>query len=396
MNRKPRKLRNPGIRKKKTLRMFPFVLCLLLLAACAEVVAFFPARPFFEPLTQKVFSWLQRRAAPKGIRMRTLHCKDIEWRFPDEIAWQYVSFRVHSAAKGPFLGEVDGDFTAQEIRVRLAGLAWGKVHMTASGVSFISVPDPDPESRFEFFADHCLIRFHVAWWPFDLVRSRIRRLFNEAYALLKEGKTSVSVQLSGRIRFRIFGKQEEGRVWTVREGKKYRLVMAPRDIQRIAGPYVEQVSDLVCRVLARYPLRIPKALRITDDARAAAQKAFQQDPRIPEDAFRHVLWSFHLTQAFGPQFAKELTDAHEAGEPVSGETDRTEADHIMDIRNNRVGIGYALAGYPETSILSRMMTDPRVCKNVSEVRIKMMLENESQPGGNVPASSRAAEAPEKK
>lgn len=55
------------------------------------------------------------------------------------------------------------------------------------------------------------------------------------------------------------------------------------------------------------------------------------------DAFRHAFWSARLTQAFGAEWARAFTSAHEAN---PGNTAGAEA---MDLHNNSVGIRIAQA-----------------------------------------------------
>lgn len=50
------------------------------------------------------------------------------------------------------------------------------------------------------------------------------------------------------------------------------------------------------------------------------------------DAARHVLWSYHMTDAFGPDIAKAYGDAHERAVDANSPGDRA-----MDLHNNAVG-----------------------------------------------------------
>lgn len=64
------------------------------------------------------------------------------------------------------------------------------------------------------------------------------------------------------------------------------------------------------------------------------------------DAFRHAFWSARLTQAFGAEWARAFTSAHEAN---PGNTAGAEA---MDLHNNSVGIriGQANPGASEAEL----------------------------------------------
>lgn len=346
---------------KKINRIFPLLLILILLFVGGMAVAYLHMKPFFlRPMTQKVFSWIQHRVEAKGIQASVLEFEDVHWKFPDRIFWKNVSLRVHSASGETFPEGLRGVLWAREAEIRFPRLFWGEVRMVVRGGFFAAISDPEKE--YNFFADQCQLTLRVPWWPPDLLRSRLGRLFNEVCRVLKDGKTCVPIRLSGRIAFQIFGKQETARIWLAREGSEYRLVMNPDDLRRISEGYIEKVSDPEIEVLSRHPLWISKAMRITDEARAVSQEAFINDKDVPEDAFRHVWWSYHLTKAFGPEFSKELTDAHEKGSETN-----TEADHIMDNRNNQIGRDYALQDYPEGSLLERTMKDPDIFCSTGEV-----------------------------
>ena len=86
-------------------------------------------------------------------------------------------------------------------------------------------------------------------------------------------------------------------------------------------------------------------------------RARERDGSVPEDAYRHVLWSYLLTQEFDAEFAEKVTDAHEIGS-----TTNTEAEHRMDYNNNAVGRRYAAEGVAEPEVLSRVRRDPAVIR----------------------------------
>jgi hypothetical protein len=75
------------------------------------------------------------------------------------------------------------------------------------------------------------------------------------------------------------------------------------------------------------------------------------------------LWSFLLTREYGPDFAREVTDAHElTDDPEEKKDPDAEAHHNRDLNNNEVGRRYADLGYSEAAILSHVMTDPTVLR----------------------------------
>jgi hypothetical protein len=157
------------------------------------------------------------------------------------------------------------------------------------------------------------------------------------------------------------------------KGEEYRLVMDKDDLIKIAALLTGQKPNPIdIAVIARNPMKAPLLLRIRDKAATTAQLAAQQDPKIPEDAYRHTLWSYLLAKMYGEQFAKEVTDAHEA---YADEEELKKAGRMswnsasyQDLVNNGVGRQYAAMGYPESSILGRVLTDPAIIRDNEAVK----------------------------
>ena len=110
-------------------------------------------------------------------------------------------------------------------------------------------------------------------------------------------------------------------------------------------------------LFAAHPDKLERLRKSADYARAMATLAYGRDPNVPEDAYRHVLWSYLLTKEFGDYFAKQVTDAHESG------SKNTPAQWRMDLNNNTIGRNYAAEGCDESEILRRVMSDPHVVRS---------------------------------
>ncbi len=49
------------------------------------------------------------------------------------------------------------------------------------------------------------------------------------------------------------------------------------------------------------------------------------------DAFRHIYWSYRMTEKLGPDAAKKFADGHEITDPTP------DGDRLMDLFNNNLG-----------------------------------------------------------
>ena len=185
----------------------------------------------------------------------------------------------------------------------------------------------------------------------------IRDFIRELSVLFREGRTKLPIEFSGISTFVIKVKPVNARLsmgW--RDGES-NLTMDPVDLKQISNQLEEPLTEAEIKVVSEYALRAPRLLRIRDQAQITSRDARQKDSSVPEDAYRHVLWSFLLTRAYGADFAKVVTDAHE-----EGETGNTALERKMDYHNNEIGRSYAKKGYSESSLLGRAMTDAEVIR----------------------------------
>lgn len=181
--------------------------------------------------------------------------------------------------------------------------------------------------------------------------------------IAQRGRCDMGAAYEGSISFVIGGTPEDVR-WNSRgSGSATLLQVDGGDIGNLARALGlnQALTGEEVRLLARHPVDAPRLLVLRDHASRTAQSAWKKDRSVPRDAYRHVLWSYLLTKAFGPRFAREVTDAHEVGR-----TGNTPAERRMDHHNNRVGERWAAEGVAEGSILDRVRRDPGVVRTPPE------------------------------
>ncbi|MGH7198227.1 MAG: DUF6973 domain-containing protein [Candidatus Omnitrophota bacterium] len=183
------------------------------------------------------------------------------------------------------------------------------------------------------------------------VRAEARRALDE---VLKSNRTAVPVDFEGRAVFKIGRVSAEADLRMEPRAGQSTLVMDKGDLRVISGSLKEKLTDAEVDFLSGHPVQTPQLLRIKERAQDESQRAHQTNASVPEDAYRHVLWSYLLTRDYGEAFAKEVTDAHEAA-PAN-----TEADRRMDTQNNAVGRRYAAEDLEESQILGHLLADPDV------------------------------------
>ena len=184
----------------------------------------------------------------------------------------------------------------------------------------------------------------------------IQDIIKQFQQILDNGNTTLRVALKGTLSMQYEGQNRDVAIKTVRKDKITYLQMEKESLLSIIGSNADELTDAEVQVLADYPLRAAALLRIQKYAKRQAAKLAVQT-NFPEDAYRHVLWNFLLTNEFNESFAKEVTDAHEIGAESN-----SEFDHKMDYNNNALGRKYALSGIKEAGVQQKVLTDPNIIK----------------------------------
>ncbi len=187
----------------------------------------------------------------------------------------------------------------------------------------------------------------------EAIRGKLRELFID-------NKASGDVAFSGDVEIEVHGLDLVAHLYTERVEDQFRLRFRPSDIQAISdqkgmGLVPEQVE-----IVSLYPLRAPVILLVTDQARTLA-KSHEPDDIWLQDAHRHVIWSFLLTQAFGPQFAAMVTDAQEK------RPGNTPNERAMDFHNNAMGRRLYENQVTLAALPRRVREDPLIIRHPDEV-----------------------------
>lgn len=127
------------------------------------------------------------------------------------------------------------------------------------------------------------------------------------------------------------------------------------DMRQIAHVIEPKFTDEDVSVAAKNLLKTPKLLNIRTRAEKKAEEMHKPDSDFNYDIPRHIFWSYWLTQAFGPDFAFQVTDAHEIGD-----LGNTTEEHKKDRHINTLGIEYAQRKLSEKEVEQMIYTDSRI------------------------------------
>ena len=189
-------------------------------------------------------------------------------------------------------------------------------------------------------------------------RPQISALVKEIATLAHTGKTIIPIDFSAIASFTISNELVKALITSQRDPQSnYTLIVNKEFFKTIAWLMADDLTEAEAGLLSINPFKVPRLLEIMNSAKKESEK-FKEKKEIPEDAYRHVLWSYLLTREYGPEFSKMITDAHEQGDDTN-----TEAEHRMDYNNNDVGRQYALKLYKRDEILNRLLNDPNVIRS---------------------------------
>ena len=186
----------------------------------------------------------------------------------------------------------------------------------------------------------------------------VQEVIKQFQEILNEGKTSLNISMKGTLSMEFEGKDRDVGIKTTKKDDTTLLQMEKESFLEVIGPTAaEDLTEAEIEVLSSYPLRVARLLRIKNYSKKRAGQLAVQD-NFPQDAYRHILWSWLITKEFGPEFAELVTDAHEIGAKYADDEWATN----MDYNNNTLGRKYFAMGIKEVGLQAKVLSDPEVIK----------------------------------
>jgi len=189
-----------------------------------------------------------------------------------------------------------------------------------------------------------------------------REFLSEVNKLFNENKTTIDMTIEVDVVLGIDGKESIANLYTERIDSLTYIKFDENDIMKAAKVYDVELAEKEARLIAKYPSNVPSIIKITRDAKRLSKLEKNKNPGFPEDAYRHIYWSYNLTQKLGPNLAKEITDAHET---IPG---NTQTERSMDYHNNEVGRKYADENISINEIKNRVLHSPAIIRHPEEVK----------------------------
>lgn len=291
-------------------------------------------------------------------------------------SWRSLKWEGVSAHVKPRDSRIPGrefSFIVDRLELEIEAALEGVLLLKGSNMSLsqissgLSQGKPEPKKVKSIQGDFSL-RVKVQPLSSRGAAAAIRKSLKDVSVLVREGRSGADLDYRGTSYFSIKGTRFFAQLYTVREGGEVRLVMNAEDVSRIAVQLDEELTPAEILLISRNPVRAPRLFEIKEAAKRKAAEAAAREEDFPQDAYKHVLWSYLLTREYGEVFSKEVTDAHEKGSRKN-----TQADHLMDYQNNVVGSRYALEKVAEADVLDRFRKDPSVVRAASAAKKSLSL-----------------------
>ena len=339
--------------------LFTIVLVLALLIICGIMVVNF----VLERASNKALEYMAAEGASHGINVEFARFEDVGLSGLRAVQWKDFVAVINAPKYISFAPGEKVVLSIREITVDLMSLLKGVAAITAHDIGVriqrSLTPAENLDSQMEGIDQgQLIVELPLDFTDKENLTASLVDVPKRALQFLQEGRTEIPFGFQAKSIFKIGGSVVGADITTQKQGGYYYLVMSPDDVRKIAIILKEDLTEEEIRLVSFHPLLAPAIFKITNHARIKAEAAYTKDATVPEDAYRHVLWSFLLTKEFGPEFAEQVTNAHEIGAVKFN----TEADHRMDYTNNQVGRDYVKAGYAEGQILQMVRTDPQVMR----------------------------------
>ncbi|QEG32839.1 DUF6973 domain-containing protein [Bythopirellula goksoeyrii] len=245
-----------------------------------------------------------------------------------------------------------------DLQVERATLGWGfdsRANLIVWGMTLSEISEV-PEDR--KFTDRKIVIDRInCQLPFNVFHPNavILEVLQEGERIVSDGTTIWPLEIDGKIICSVKNKPVELRLNVVPKGDENSLALIEEDVVALSPLFGEKLTQAEVKLISSHPLRASRLLQLKDEAETKSSRSSEKDPSVPQDAYRHILWSYLLKEAYGVEFAEQVGSAHEMGD-----TGNTEAEREMDLHNNAIGRKYAEEGIRENEVLQHLMSDPEV------------------------------------
>ena len=344
--------------------MRKIIFFLVLIIVILAVPAFFKfANGLAYNVSLKAAQAITNKKDIQGIYIEHIRFEQARFQPVKCMTWQNITAQIHLKKENAFLPGKDVTLHVNHLEIRLKRFFDEEFVVTANGITANpTLHGNTSENGMDLdrngMKDGKLeMHLHLNYFKPGTLNTQIKKILHNLTEMTREGQSAIPIHFSCTSYFTFNGNPVRAMITTRKNAQgNYHLVVNQELFKSMAWLLADDLTDAEATLISHHPFRVPTLLRIMNDARTESER-YKNVKAVPEDAYRHVLWSYLLTREYGPEFAKKITDAHEEGDDTNAE-----AEHQMDYNNNTVGRQYAAAGYKRSEVLEYLLQDPKVIR----------------------------------
>lgn len=344
-----------GFNRSNLKRVLYWFVILLVLAV---LVLWFTRNMIANTLLENAIAKITAKSNKAGVELVELRTGEMQIPSPFRATMQNVETQFDVGKKNQ--KQLRSEFEATEVEVTAAGVFPPKVRVKINDFS-VKFHEEDLPRDFPFDVFY-QGTFESAPMPLLNPEQGLLDALSRLRTLFAENSVDADCNFSGYVSVVADREKMDALIYTeeLPSGEK-RLRFKKQDLESIIKKADVRIGDDMVNILSEYPLRAPLILAISKKAKESAKAKKARDASYPDDAFRHIQSSYHLTKAFGAEFAKRITDSHEtlAGNTVN--------ERLMDYHNNAVARQLVEEKVKEQELEKIILTDPRVIRDPNEV-----------------------------
>ena len=274
--------------------MKKFMVGLVIFLVGVGVGVYFAAGMLVEKAAGRALEYFVSSAPNYGFELSDAGFQSAGLASPNSVALKNFAGRIKVLKKNVSTSGQELLLVSDELILKIDNLGERFFFLEAKGFQITTEKD-------RLAADEFRVRFRLAFQDKGEALSDIKNLMKGLGDFIMEGRGALDIYFSGQSLFPLKGKERSARLSVEKKGGWSVLLMDKDDLRIISEDMEEKLADAEIDVVSQYPLKAPRLLRIRDNAQITARDAHHADELVPEDAYRHVLWSFLLTNAYGEE-----------------------------------------------------------------------------------------------
>lgn len=325
------------------------------------LVIYFSANYVLKKLAVQAVAELKPRLEQKGIIIENFNYSNVRLNSYNSCAITDIDLDFYMNKKMYGKESFKARFDANSITVRFADFKNPSFFFTLKNFSVYVEPDENSAKKPFGKLENGYLKSRIPLY-LKTPDESARKILAEVKTLFHENKTPFDLEIEVEVLLGIDEKEIKVDLFSERVDSLTYIKFEAEDILKAAAEFDLDLAEKEAEIIADYPSKVPSMIKITRDAKKYSRTEKGKDQTFPEDAYRHIYWSYHLTRELGPELAKEITDAHETA------PGNTKNERLMDYHNNEVGRNYANQDISLQELKNKVLISNEIIRHPKDVR----------------------------